>query len=141
MSASNRMEKWDMRFLIHALTAWGLSAIVGLLVASLLVQRAGIGMGGVGYVSSAVSFITALFAGAAAIHSRKQGGLYVGLLTAAAITTILLTIGFLIDGSELESSGVLSVVTFTFSGCLVGSVFLGRKTSHKKTRFDPKRRQ
>ena len=141
LSLGNISEKWDMRFLLNAIAAWALSAILVLLVASCIVSKAGVGMGAIGYISSTASFLTALFAGAAAARSRGSGVIYAGLVTAAAVTTLLLTVGFLIEGSKLDGSGVLSVVTFTFSGSLAGSVFLGGKSKRKKTRFAPKQRR
>lgn len=142
MPAKKMTENLDMRFLARAGGAWALSAIVLLLIASMIVSRASIGAGTIGYISSAISFLAACFAGASAAQHRADGGIYTGLITAAAISTALLTIGFIVEGAEIEASAVLSVVTFTFSGCLVGSVFLQRNgRKNKKTRFSPKQRQ
>lgn len=133
--------KFDMRFLLRALLVWVLAAVVLLPAAAALVSRTEMGTEAIGYVSSAISFLTAVCAGAAAARGRKGGVLYAGLLTAAAVTILLLTIGFLIEGAAMEASGVLSVVTFTFAGCLVGSVFFIGRSARKKTRFDPKLRR
>ena len=141
MAWRNITEKWDLCFLLKASVAWAGSALVLLLLASLIVSKANMGMGPIGYVSSSVSFLAAVFAGAYAAKERKGGGFYTGFMTAAIISMVLLTVGFIIEGQEIDASGVLSVVTFTFSGCLVGSVFLGgRKNKAKRTQFSPKLR-
>lgn len=139
MSISNVADKWNLRFLLRALVAWAVSALLLLLIASLIVSKSSIGAGELGYVSSGISFLAAVFAGIFAGRAIKGSGLYTGLLTAALLSVVLLTVGFLIEGPALESSGVLSIVTFSFSGCLVGSVFFGsRKGRGKKTGFSPK---
>ena len=141
MSLRGITEKWDLRFLLKSFIAWAVSALILLLIASFIVSKTSMGRGAIGYVSSIVSFLAALSAGAFAAKEKKVGGFYTGLMTAAVISTLLLTVGFIIEGAEIESSGVLSVVTFTFSGCLVGSVFFGtQKNRARKTRFTPKLR-
>ncbi len=140
MSLANLREKWDPRFLLKAAAAWTVAALVLLLAASLLVSKSGMGEGSVGYVSSAVSFLSALAAGAAAARSRR-GGLATGLMAAAALTLALLTVGFIIEGPAIEASGILSVVTFSFSGALVGSVFLSGRGRTKKKRSVPRPRR
>lgn len=134
-------ENLDMRFLLRAVLAWLLSAAALLLLASLIVSKSSLGEGVMGYVSSAISFLAACFAGSAAARRGSRGGLYVGLVSAAALTVALLTVGFIIEGTGIQASAVLSVVSFTFSGCLVGSVFLrGRRTKSRKTGFSPRLR-
>lgn len=142
LPVNNISEKTDIRFLMRAVLAWFLAAVILLLLASLIVSKASISSGTVGYISSALSFLAALFAGAKASSERRKGNVYTGLITGAAIVTLLLTIGFLIEGTEMESDGILSVVTFTFAGCLAGAVLLpGGKTRAKKTRFSPGQRK
>ncbi len=141
MSFSSVAERWDLRFLLRALAAWAISALFFLLIASLIVSKSSIGAGELGYVSSGISFAAAVCAGHFAGRTLKGSGIYTGLLTAALLSVVLLTVGFLIEGPAIESSGVLSIVTFSFSGCLVGAVFFGgKKGKGKKTRFSPKSR-
>lgn len=140
MSLANLREKWDPRFLLKAAVAWAVAALVLLLAASLLVSKSGMGEGSVGYVSSAISFLSALAAGAAAAQGR-HGGFAAGLMAAAALTLVLLTVGFIIEGPAIEASGILSVVTFSFSGALAGSVFLSGRGRTKKKRSAPRPRR
>ena len=136
MTKNNITGGLDMRFLFHGLLAWAVSALVLLPAAAFMISAAGINSGAAGYISSALSFMAALFAGRAAAAERQGGRLYSGLLCAAVLVTALLTLGFLIRGSEIEPSGILSVVSFSFAGCLVGAVFFsGRKKRPGKTRF------
>ncbi len=122
----------DARFILSALGAWFIAALVLLAAASAIVNRAELGSGSMGYVSSAISFLSAFAAGARAGRMRKAGTLYTAAVSAAVITTLLLTVGFIIDGSDLEASGVLSVVSFTFAGCMAGCVFLGGGSKKKR---------
>lgn len=141
--SDNYLRKLNLGFLLDALVSWLISALVLLLVASFMVNGSFIKAGSLGYISSALSFIAAIFAGMAATKNKENGKIYSALLAAVTIVVILLTIGFMINGADMEPSGVLSVVTFTFSGCLVGSlIHLNRKTKGiKKTRFSVSRKR
>lgn len=131
----------ELRFLPKALLGWLVSAVILLLIAAGIVSKSKISSASIGYVSSALSFLTALTAGIVAGRTRRGGALYAGLLTAAALVICLLTAGFLAKGQDMEPSGILSVVSFTFAGCLFGSVFFsGRKKTGRKTRFKPGKR-
>lgn len=140
MSLANLREKWDLRFLLKAAAAWAVTAAVLLLAASLLVSKSGMGEGSVGYVSSGVSFLSAVSAGAFAAKGR-HGGFVLGLAVGAALSVLLLTVGFIIKGPAIEASGVLSVVTFSFSGALAGCVLLGGRSGARKRRSAPRPRR
>lgn len=121
----------DGRILLMAMAAWSVSALILLCIGAMILSRVGIGESAIGYVSSALSFLTAVSAGVVIGRAKPDGVIYPALLTGAVLTTCLLTIGFIAEGSRLEASGVLSVVSFTFAGCLAGAVlFTGR--GHKK---------
>lgn len=141
LSIKNITNRLDLRFLPKALLGWVISAAVLLLLAAGIISKSTFSSASLGYVSSALSFLTALTAGAVAGRTRKGGALYAGLLTAAVLVICLLTAGFLAKGQDMEPSGILSVVSFSFAGCLFGSVFFsGKKNSGKKTRFRPAKR-
>lgn len=129
MLSNVKVEAWEPRTILSALAAWAISALVLLCIASLVLSKISLGEG-----SSALSFLSAVFAGAALGRAKSGGIIYPALLTAAVLVTALLTIGFIVEGADLQSSGVLSVVSFTFSGCLLGAVLSGGKKSksHKK---------
>ena len=134
MLSNVKVEAWEPRTILSALAAWAISALILLCIASLILSKISLGEGAMGYVSSALSFLSAVFAGAALGRAKSGGIIYPALLTAAVLVTALLTIGFIVEGADLQSSGVLSVVSFTFSGCLLGAVLSGGKKtrSHKK---------
>lgn len=134
MLSNVKVEAWEPRTILSALAAWAISALILLCIASLILSKISLGEGAMGYVSSALSFLSAVFAGAAQGRAKSGGIIYPALLTAAVLVTALLTIGFIVEGADLQSSGVLSVVSFTFSGCLLGAVLSGGKKSksHKK---------
>lgn len=138
MPKSNALQKMDMRFLLSGCLAWGISAAVLLPIASFICLKAGVSEGAMGYISSALSFVIAAVAGAAA--SRKSGGILAGALTAVVVIILLLTVGFIVKGADLSSGGVLSVVSFTLTGCVFGAFFFsGKKDKGKKSRVDPRR--
>lgn len=122
----------DAKFLVEAIKAWVISSLILLLIASAFISCFDIEYGLLGYISSVLSFLAALCAGVKVTKGGKSGDIYAALVSAAAITTILLTIGFLIDGKNLPASGVLSVVSFTFSGCAVGAVLSGCRIVRRK---------
>lgn len=135
-------QKADLHFLLYGALAWAAAALVLLPISAFIIRKAGVSAGAIGYISSALSFIAAAAAGAFAGKKRGGGSLFGGAVTAAVIVILLLTIGFIVKGAELSPSGVMSVVSFTFSGCLFGAVFFsgGIKRS-KKSRFSPTRRR
>jgi len=129
-------ETGDARTILSALAAWALSALVLLCLSALLLGRVNVGEGAMGYLSSALSFLTAVCAGIAVGKGRTVGVVYMALLTAAVLVTALLTVGFMVEGAAIEASGVLSVVSFSFAGCLFGAVlFSGKKRKKSRQRY------
>lgn len=128
------MKEVNVRFLITALTAWLIASVLLLILASACVSLSGMGEEGLGYVNSALSFLAALAAGAAAIRARKKRAVYTGLVSGVTITIIALTLGYIISGRDIAPDGVLSVATFTLSGALLGSVLFsgGAEKSAKR---------
>ena len=112
---------FDAGFLFSAAAAWGLSAGILLCLAAAMAGLTNAGETALGYYSSALSFLTAAAAGAAAARRRQTGGILTAFAAATAIIILLLTIGFMIKGEHMDPSAVLSVVSFTCAGCLVGS--------------------
>ncbi|MBR5094974.1 MAG: hypothetical protein IK095_07760 [Oscillospiraceae bacterium] len=107
--------------LLQAVLLWCATAAILLLLAALLLSRLGTGSSVIGYVSSSISFLSALAAGVCVGREGKQGAMARALVTSGALILLLLTIGVLIAGMETDASGVLSVVTFTISGVLLGA--------------------
>lgn len=140
---SKHFDAPELRFVLTAVAGWFISALILSLIVSLCLSLMTVGEGAVGCIISALSFVSAVYAGAAAMHRRRRGALLTGLVTGLVITTLALTLGFIIAGSEMEADGILSVVTFTLSGCLVGSVFFsgtgkrGRSSSAKRRKNKP----
>ena len=133
---NKKLELPDARFLLTAVTTWLAASLLCVLLCALIVQLSDAAAGTVGYISSALSFGTAVAAGGRAAHVRGRGAVYTGLASGVVIITLALTLGFIIAGQEISADGVLSVVTFTLSGALVGSVFFaGRGKKEKKARF------
>ena len=140
----NRNPAGSLRLLLQAVGAWSAAALVLLPLSALLLSRLPIGSAALGYWSSSLSFLAAWFAGRKAGNKRENGSLLFCLPVCFVLITLLLTIGFLAGGS-LDPSGVLSVVSFTFAGVLLGGLMAsGRKgrtsrASGKRKRFSTKR--
>lgn len=132
MQSGQKQNYTDAHFILSALAGWFISAPALIVLAAIIVNRAQMGSRSIGYASSVLSFLCAAAAGIAAGRTRKAGKLYTAAVSAAVITTLLLTVGFLIDGTDLDASGVLSVVSFTFAGCLTGCVCFSGKGSKRR---------
>jgi len=120
-------------FLICAGIGWLAGAVVFLLIATVIANAAGIGELGLGYLSSAISFLASVIAGISATRNGSAARLPAALLTATALVIVLLTIGFLIRGEGMNVSAILSVVSFTYAGLVVGMfLYPKRKRSGNK---------
>ena len=131
---------FDGKAAARAAAAWTASAIVLLVIASAVINASDCGEYIMGYACSALSFLSAFAAGAAAAGRGKKGTVYVGALAGAIITTVLLTVGFIVKGAETEASAVLSVVSFTFAGSIAGAVIFGKGTVTRRKRYAPRPR-
>ena len=117
----------DLRFIPRAVSAWAVCAAALLLAGAVLFAANLSSLSALGYASSAISFLAALGAGAAAASGRREGRLLTGFITAACLIAPLLLTGFLIRGS-ISGSAALSVASFTLAGCLLGALLpRGRK--------------
>ena len=126
----------EARLILSALLVWAVSALTLLCVTAFALTKLSAGEGAMGYISSALSYLTAVCAGASVGRNSGTGVIYPALLTAAVLTTALLTVGFIVEGSAIEAAGVLSVVSFTFTGCAFGAVlFGGKKRKNYKQRY------
>lgn len=113
-------EYYDSGFLLSAMFSWMLCAVLLLTLSSILMNELGCNEQSLGYVSSGISFLSAACAGAAASRKRKRGIIYTSLLTATVIVTALLTLGFIVDGPAIEPAAIMSIISFTYTGCLLG---------------------
>ncbi len=117
--------------MLRAVLVWGASAILLLALTSLVLAKASAGSEILGYCSSAISFVCAAAAGFSATQQRRDMPFWQGLTVALVLVILLLTLGFLIKGRDLNPSGILSVVSFTFAGALIG-VLAARKGRGKR---------
>lgn len=119
-----------LKTLFRALLIWCLIAFLLLVSASLVLSRLPVGSSVLGYVSSSVNFLAALAAGVS-LNRGESNSIYPFLLLALLLLILLLTIGFLAGDRSLNPSGILSVVTFTVSGVLAGTLFHPRSSRRK----------
>ena len=123
----------DASFLPGAACAWLLCACVLLLLTTLSANLTGMGEQGIGYLSSLNSFLAAAAAGLAAAKRSRAPRLLTALMTGTALVILLLTVGFLAKGEEMDPSSVLSVVSFSYAGVLLGAM-LGPKAGRQHSR-------
>ncbi|MBQ7693165.1 MAG: TIGR04086 family membrane protein [Oscillospiraceae bacterium] len=130
----------DGGFLLHAAAAWTVSACLLLCVGSVLANAVGMGELGISYLSSCLSFLCAAAAGAAASRKAGTAGLWTALMTGTFLVILLLTLGFLIQGRDMDPSSILSLVSFTYAGTLVGVLLMpkkakkaGKRRAYKRT--------
>ena len=105
----------------RGLVAWILTAAICLLISSCLVAKGIISYKGIGYLSSGISFLAALFAGNQ-IGKGECRSLLNCITGAVCLVIILLTLGSIISRGSLSPSGILSAATFTITGFLTGSL-------------------
>ena len=122
----------DGSFLLSACLGWVIGAAVLLLCAALIANAVGFGERGLGYLSSAISFFAAVAAGVSGARKQSVARLPVALITATVLVIALLTIGFLIRGEEMDSSAILSIVSFTYAGVIAGMFVYPKKSRSGK---------
>ena len=123
----------DGRVLLRAAAAWLLCALILLALGALLANALSFGEKQIAYLSSAISFFAATAAGAAAAGQRRKGRFGAALFAATALVILLLSIGFVIRGEELDPSAVLSLASFSYAGCLFGSFVFGKPRVRTRT--------
>ena len=132
MSESNRKFRLNPGVLLYGLTTW-------LLASAVLVPSIGFAASNfadsartVSLLGDLISFLSAAFSGAAVARSSDSGRLLPGILIGCLLALILALTGFLIGGRVFRPDGVLSMLSFTLSGAVFGSVFFGKSTSVSK---------
>ena len=111
----------SLRQMLRALLVWSFTALILLILSALILSRTGTGSAALGYLSSALSFLAAFSAGFFSSDRKGTSFLFPALLTGVFLVLILLTAGSFLQRS-LNPSGVLSVVSFTLVGVLLGSL-------------------
>ena len=117
----------NVGFLLNALFGWLVGAVMLLLVTTLIAHTAVVGELGLGYMSSAISFFAAVTAGISAARRQSAARLPAALIAATTLVIALLTIGFLIRGEGMNSSAILSIVSFTYAGVITGMILRPKK--------------
>lgn len=134
MSETLKPDYASLRFLINAFAAWIVCALLSISAASIIVIKARLPGASLGYISSALSFLCAFFAGIFAARSRRTPLLYSQSVCSGGLIIFLLTLGFIIDGENISPDKVLSLVSFTIAGVFSGGLLLGSGTGKKKKR-------
>ena len=131
MSELDNPGKLGLLFLKRVWLAWLITCVVLLAVFSFVLSRKEVPERALGWLSSVLSFLAACSAGRQ-VARMKLNPFVGGLLCALTLVGPLLLCGLLIDQKSLSSDSVLSLVSLSFSGALVGSVFLGKNENKRK---------
>ena len=116
----------DLTLFARTLAAWSVCAFALLGCASALYAADGTNLSTMGYASSIISFLAAAAAGIAAGSRNRKRRFLTGLISAFFLIALFLLIGFLIKG-KLNGSAVLSMCSFTITGCMLGALIPARK--------------
>ena len=136
-------DRGELTFLFSALKAWFIVAAILSVVFSFVIWKTSLESSYIGYISSFISFVSSVAAGYNGISSRKGSKLYTGAFISVFLIIVLLTAGFIIEGTSLTSSGIISVASFSFAGIMMGSNMLpllfgkNSKKHYSKTRRVP----
>ena len=114
-------DRGELLFVVKAILTWIIWAFTLTLIFSFIISKTSFDSSYIAYISSVISFISAVFAGHKASICRRDSGINTGLFTAIFLIIFILTIGFVVKGESISSSGVISVVSFTFAGVIVGA--------------------
>lgn len=123
----------NLFFLIRAVGVWCFCSLALLGCAAVLYASDGAKLSTMGYASSCISFLSAVAAGCAAGLKQGRKRLLVGLITGIILTALFLLAGFLAAG-KLDGSAVLSMTSFTLSGCLIGALIPLRERKRRSRR-------
>ncbi len=123
-----------LRSLARALCVWFLSAFLLLSLASFFLSRSNVGSHVLGYLSSAISFLAAFLSSRYLSSFQKETALLSAFLFGLMLVILLLTLGFWIGERSPDPSGVLSVVSFSFAGVLLGNLMPHLSVKRKSKR-------
>ncbi len=112
----------SVQSMLRGLAAWIAAAAALLLMASAVFASDLASLAYLGYAGSAISFLAAAAAGFFAARGGRKKRKWIGLLMAAVLCALLLLNGFLIAG-KLDADGLLSMLSFTITGCFFGTLF------------------
>ena len=120
---------------------WLITAIPLLLICAAVMTFTGGGERVLAYLSSAISFLTALAAALAAVRCSQNKWFISALMCSALVSLVLLSLGFVIGKQGISPDGILSVVMFTFSGGLIGGFFGAgnQKRGNKRKKYRRKK--
>ena len=120
----NENDRGELLFLFKALVTWLTVGIILSLILSIIISQTTLDSSYIAYLSSIISFITAVFAGFRAMSARRKGKLYTALFTAGFLIIFILSVAYIIASGEIIASGLISVISFTFSGVFFGAYIL-----------------
>lgn len=141
MSAGKSADKQDFYFLFKAWISWLISAVLLLLIFSFVLAKSSCSSRHMAYLCSLLSLLASVAAGSAAARTSRLPPFLTGLLCGFSTVLLLLLLGLILDRKSLDSNSVLSLVSFTMAGNLIGTVFSRRnRIKHRSIRSKPSKR-
>ncbi len=127
-------------FLLKAMLIWPAAAVILLILCTAIISGFNISASSVAYFSSGISFLSAMSASIAVSAGQTGRKLKYALLTGLVLTVMLLMLGFIVEGRDLSADGVLSVISFTMAGTVVGGVLAPSSKSGKTKKMSKSKR-
>ena len=115
----------------YSILCWLVSAVILLMVSAGLLAKGIIPYDAIGYLSSVISFLTAMFAGLGLSRGGRPRALAM-ISGAFCLVILLLTAGYIISRGQLSSSGIMSAASFTLAGFLSGAFLPGNRKRGKR---------
>ena len=132
----NEKDRGELLFLIKALSAWLISSLMLCILFSFIVSQTSLDSSYIAYLSSIISLISAIIAGMKAASVKKSSKIYTSIFTAGFLIIFILTTAYLVASGQITTSGLISVISFTFSGVFIGAYIVSSKYyGNKKKRF------
>ena len=127
-----------LRMAARAVLLWGITALVLLLVCSLVLSVSDVKSSSYSAFSLAIAFLAALFAGRGAAAEGRIGVGY-ALLFGSLFGLLLALIGWIADGESFSQQQAAGVFLLTVLGMLLGTRLVSRHSAAKA--FRPSRRR
>lgn len=131
----------DLLFLLKGILVFLAAAAVLVFLCAAVISGFNLSASSVAYFSSGISFLSAMAATIAVTAGRQSKKLKYALLNGLVLTVVLLMMGFIVEGRELSPDGVLSVVSFTMAGAVVGGVLAPSSKSGRAKKVSKAKRR
>ena len=141
MDKSVSKRAFDPRILLRAAAAWGLSALVLLLLSAAIITVADLKASSFHTFSLVILLAAAFCVGFSAKRGSAGPTWRTGLFSAVALTIVLLTLGFLIASDQITAEGILRIAICDLIGCFLGAIAAANTKKLQKRQRRPRKKK